>query len=79
MSANTNALAIEVAEALSAVVGETLKERLESLWADHEALHRRIMEFNDAWLARDFEWLADAGFLSHRTVAALREAEAAID
>jgi len=79
MAANTNALAIEVANALSAVVGETLKEQLAELHAVAADIDGRIRDMLSAWEARDFEFLADAGFLSHRTVAALREAEAAID
>ncbi len=64
---------------LSAVVGETLRERLSDLNAQAADIAERIRDLSAAWEARDFEWLADAGFLSSRTVAALREAEAAID
>ncbi len=74
-----NALALELANALSDDVGETLRERLADLHAQAADIAERIRDLSNAWEDADYEWLADAGFLSPRTVAALREAEAAID
>jgi len=66
-----------VSNSISSYVGETLAERRREL---QEAIHDaqlRLADFDAAWQADDYEWLASEGFIRQFTLHML-EAERAL-